>query len=89
MDIIIEISIEIYLELMLLIIPEKNLTKKYKIIAKVIALVMTFILLGLIIFGLILIIDNNNLLGIIPLAFGIIISLVQIVFGIILYKKHH
>lgn len=90
MDIVIEIFIELYMEFMFLIVPDKEMvTKKHRVIAVIIALLVLSITLALIIFGLTLIIDKNNFLGIIPLAFAIIISVVQIVLGIILYKKNH
>ena len=90
MDIVIEIFIELYMELMFLIVPDKGMvTKKHRIIATVIALIVLAGICFLIIFGLTLIIDKGNLLGIIPLAFAIIISVVQIVLGIVLYKKNH
>ena len=90
MDVIVEILIEVYMELMMLIVPDKKMvTKKHRIIAIIIALFVLAGIFALIIFGLTLIIDKNNFLGIIPLSFAIIISIAQIVLGIILYKKNH
>ncbi len=89
MDIVIEIFLEIYMELMMLIVPEKNLTKKHKFFAWVLALVVLIGVCALAVWGLALLIDKNNFLGLIPLAFGVLISIVQIVAGIILYKKRH
>ena len=89
MDILLEIFLEIYMELMILIVPEKNITKVHKFIAKVIAIVVLLGIFALVIYGAILWGDYGNMLGIIPITIAIIISVVQIAFGIILYKKHH
>ena len=90
MDIVIEIIFEFYMEMMMLIVPDKNMvTKEHRIIAAVIALIIIAGIFALVIFGLTLIIDKGNLLGIIPLSFAIIISAVQIVLGIVFYKKNH
>ena len=89
MDIVFEILIELYLELMFLIVPEKNVTKKHKIIAAVIALIVIAVIFAFIILGVVLIFEKNNLLGIIPLSLAIIISVVQIIFGIKLFNKNH
>ncbi len=84
-----EFILEVYLELMMLIVPEKNLTKRQVFIAKLLAVFVILLVIFLLIFGCVLIFENNNLLGIIPFSLSIIISIVQIVFGIILYKKNH
>jgi len=89
MDILIEIVLDIYLELMFLIVPEKNATKKHILIAKIIALLVLAGLFALVIFGLVLLLDHGNKLGIIPIVFAAVISIVQIAAGIVLYKKHH
>ena len=89
MDILVEVFLEIYMELMLFVVPEKNISKKHKVIAKIIAIAVLLVVLALAVWGIILIVDYSNLLGIIPLAFAIVISVFQIVFGIVLYKKNH
>lgn len=89
MDILIEIFLEIYFELMLLIIPEKNVTKRHILIVKIIAVLVLLGVCALIFWGIVLIVDYNNKLGIIPLTFASVFSLVQITLGIILYKKRH
>ena len=89
MDIVIEILLEIYMELMLLVIPEKNATKKHIWIAKIMAILVVFGIFALVIWGGVLIVDHNNLWGILPIAIAIVISLAQIIAGIVLYKKHH
>lgn len=89
MDLLIEIFLEVYMELMLLLVPEKNITKKHKLIATLLALLVLCGVVALVIWGLVLIIDKGNLLGVIPLSFAILISLAQIIAGILLYKKNH
>ena len=89
MDFLMELLFEVYLDLMMLIIPEKNISKKHKNIAKLIAIGVLLIVLALAVWGIVLIFDYGNLLGIIPLSFAIIISLAQITLSIILYNKFH
>lgn len=89
MDIVIEIFLEIYMDLMTLIVPEKNITKKHKVLAWILAIGVLVGVCALVIWGLSLIIDKNNFLGLIPLAFAVLISVAQIVAGIVLYKKRH
>ena len=89
MDIVIEVLLEIYVELMMLIVPEKNVSKKHKLIAKIIAVLVVIGIFVLVIWGASLIIDHNNLWGIAPISAGVIISLIQVIVGIILYKKNH
>lgn len=89
MDILIEILLEIYMELMFLVIPEKNATKKYIWIAKITAILVVLGIFALVIWGCVLIVDHNNLWGIFFIAVAVVISLAQIIAGIILFKKHH
>lgn len=89
MDIVVEILLEIYMELMLLIVPEKGASRKYIRIAKIAAILGVLGVFALLIWGGVLIADYNNLWGIVPIAIAAIVSLIQIIAGIILYKKHH
>lgn len=89
MDIVIEILIELYMELMLLVVPEKNTTKKHIWIAKIVAVFVVLVVFAMVIWGGVLIADYNNLWGILPIAIAAVISLAQIIAGILLYKKHH
>lgn len=88
MDIVIEILLEIYMELMMLIVPEKYVGKKMKIVATVLVILMIVGVFALAIWG-IAWIAEGNLWGIAPLGAAIVISLAQIVAGIILYNKNH
>jgi hypothetical protein len=74
---------------MILIVPENRLTKTHKIIARIIAIIVIFILLALACWGIVLIVEFNNINGVIPLSIAVVISLTQIILGIIFYKKNH
>ena len=89
MDIVIEILLEIYMELMFLVVPEKNASKKHIWIAKIAAIAVVLGIFALVIWGAVLILDYNNLWGILPITIAGAISLTQIIAGIVLYKKHH
>lgn len=89
MELVIEIILEIYLELMVLIVPEQNASKKHILIAKILAVCVSIALAAFVIWGFVLIVDYNNMWGIVPITIAIILSLAQIVAGIVLYKKHH
>ncbi len=88
MELIFEIIFEVYVELMMYIVPEEKVTStKYRIITVFFAL---FVLLGvfaLFIWGCVLISDYNNKLGIIPIVIAIVISIVQIIAGFILHDR--
>lgn len=89
MDIIVEIFLELYMELMMLVVPEENVGKKHRVIASLIAVVVTLGLLALGVWGVVLIVEQDNLLGIIPIVIAVLLSLAQIIAGILLYKKKH
>lgn len=89
MDLLAEILFEVYGELMFLIIPEKKMNKKYVMIAKTVAVLVFLGVIALALWGVVLISEYNDLAGIIPISIAAIISLAQIVAGIVLFKKHH
>lgn len=89
MELLAEILFEVYGELMFLIIPEKNRSKKYVWISKIIAVVVFLLVIALTIWGIVLIADYNNHGGIAPIAVAVVISLTQIIAGIVLFKKNH
>lgn len=89
MELLAEILFEVYGELMFLIVPEKRMNKKYVIIAKTIAVFAFIGVIALVLWGAILISDYNNLIGIVPISIAVVISLAQIIVGIVLFKKHH
>ncbi len=89
MDLLIEILLDVYMELMLLIVPEKNVTKKHIVFAKVFAVLMLIAVFALAFWGIVWIVDYGNLWGILPLSVAILISLFQIIVGILFFKKNH
>lgn len=89
MDIVIEILLEVYMELMFLIVPEKNVEKKHIWIVKILAIAVVLGIFALAIWGTVLIMDHSNLWGIAAIVAAVILSLAQIIAGIVLYKKHH
>ena len=81
MDIIFEIFLEIYGELMMLVIPESKWTKKKGAIALV--AVLNFVgVMALLLWGVVLLTENNEPLGWIPIFFAVVLSAVQIGVGI-------
>ena len=89
MELLAEILFEVYAELMFLIIPEKKMSKKYVMLAKVIAILVFIGVIALALWGIVLISEYNDLIGIIPISIAVVISLAQIIAGIVLFKKHH
>ncbi len=82
MDILIEVLLDIYMELMFLIIPEEKRTKKHILIVKIIAVLVTVGILALGVWGLVWIIDDKKPWGWLPLGIAILLSVIQIAFGI-------
>ncbi len=73
------------MELMMLVVPEEKATKKrYRVLAAIIALIGIAATIASLVYGLYLIIDNDNLLGIIPIAVAVILSISQITAGIVI-----
>jgi hypothetical protein len=89
MELLLEILFDVYGELMFLIIPEGKMSKKYIIISKIIAILVFAGVISLALWGAYLVSERDNLIGILPISIAIIISLAQIIAGIVLYKKHH
>ena len=89
MDIVVEIFLEIYMELMFLVVPEKNVSKKHIRIAKIVAIIVVFGIFALAIWGAVLIADDHNMWGIVPIAIAAVLSIIQIVAGIVLFKRYH
>lgn len=81
MDIIFEIFLEIYGELMMLVVPKSKWTKKKGAIAIVAAL--NFIgVMALFLWGIVLLVDEENVLGWIPIFFAVMLSAAQIGLGV-------
>ena len=89
MEILIEIILELYLELMAMVVPKKNATKGMKVLAVIIAIVGALGLPILFFEGSYLWLEKNMVLGIILMIVSAFLVLAQIIAGIVLYKKHH
>ena len=89
MELVAEILFDVYAELMFLIVPEKKRGQHYVLISKIIAVFVFLGVIALAIWGAVLITDYDNLWGIAPIAAAVIISLTQIIVGLLLFKKNH
>ena len=84
-----EIFIEFYFELMILIVPDKKISKGWHIAAKVFALLMILGIVAAIVWGIVLIENGNLPLGIGIISAAAVVSLIQITLGIVFYNKNH
>ncbi len=90
MEFFAEFLLEIYMQLMFLVVPKKKGgNKKYRVIATLIAIAVLLGVMALALWGAILISKYKNFLGIIPIAVAAVISLSQILAGFVLYDKNH
>ena len=88
MELVFEILFELYLELMMYIVPEEKATsKKYRTLVVFIATAVLLGVFALFIWGSVLISDYNNNFGFIPIVIAIVISIIQIIAGFILHDK--
>ena len=88
MELIFEFFFELYLELMLFIVPDEGKTsKKHRNIAILLALTVLFLTLALFIWGCVLVCDYGNYFGFIPIIIATAISVTQIVLGFIFHNK--
>ena len=89
MELLFEILFEVWGELMLLVIPEKNVTKRMRWLSRLLAVLSLVTVVALALWGIWLTVDLHSLWGILPIAVAVLISLAQILLGILLYKRHH
>ena len=88
MEIIFEFFFEIYLELMLLIVPKEKIgLKRYYLLAVFFALVSFFGNLALLFWGGIVLIEDRQTWGVIPIVIALVWAIFQIILGFVLYKK--
>ncbi len=83
----VDLFIEVYFEVMLLFIPEEKLKGKNKKLAKVVGVAVILFIFILFFLGIYLLIDLKNRLGIIAIAFSLILFIAHIVIGIIFYFR--
>ena len=89
MELLGEILLEVYFELLVFFIPEDRLSRGHRILAKVIAALVYIGALVLVFWGADLVFGQGDTIGIIPILVAVAISLLQIIGGILLYRKHH
>lgn len=88
MEFLFEFIFELYLELMMFIVPEEKTTsKKYRTFVILVAMAVLLGVFALFIWGCVLISDYNNYFGFIPIMIAIVISMIQIIAGFILHDK--
>ena len=88
MDLLYEILFEVYLELMMLIVPEKKASsKKYRIITMLIAVTVLLGVIVLFVWGGVLVFDNKDNRGYTLFIIAIIISVAQIITGVVMFFK--
>ena len=88
MEIVFEILFEMFLELMMFIVPEENRgSKKHRAAAFTVSIAVLVAVLALVIWGCILISDYNNKLGAIPITVAVVISILWIVLGLVMNAK--
>lgn len=87
MEFIFEFLFEAYLELMMYIVPEEKATsKRYRFLYLIIAFIILIGVLALFIWGIVLL-ERNNLKGLIPICLAIVLSIAQIVLGFIFHDR--
>ena len=88
MEFLMEFIVGLYMELMMLMVPERGeAPKKYRKTVLIIAVTVLLSVIALFTWGAILLTDYNNNLGYIPITIALVISIAQIVAGVILYNK--
>ena len=88
MDFIFEILFEVYLELMMYIVPEeKVMSTMHRFLAVTVAFVVILGNLALFVWGGILIFEKKNDWGYLPFIIATILSLIQIILGVIINQK--
>ena len=89
MDILIEVLLEVYMELMFLMIPENKRRKKHYVMTVIIAIVFTFGIMALAFFGIYLVAECEKSIGFFPISIAVILSAIQIGVGIRLYNQRN
>ena len=88
MGFIFETIFEVYVELMMYIVPEEKATsKKYRVLAIIIAFLAMMGILALFLWGWILLFERHNFWGLLPFSLAILLSLAQMILGFIFHKE--
>ncbi len=89
MEELFEFVFELYLELMMFVVPEeKKASKKYRGLATLMAVAVLLGVIALFIWGGVLIFERHNGLGWIPFIIAVIISVIQIALGFIVQSRN-
>ena len=88
LEVVIEVLFELYVELMMFIVPEKNRSKRYIQSVKLVVVFYLILLIFILFLGIFLI-TQDNVWGIAIVIGVILLSTIQIIAGIVLYKKNH
>lgn len=86
MDFLIELVLEFYLKLMFMVVPTENVTKKRKILASVIAIIMAIGLPALFFLGFKLSLDQDKPWGTMLMIFSGVLIVSQIIAGVVLHE---
>jgi uncharacterized membrane protein len=87
MEFVMEILMAVYLELMMLIVPDMGNTKRKKIIAGILAIVSALGCIALFLVGTGFAMDGNDEWGMFFILLSISISAIQILYGIIAWSR--
>lgn len=87
MELLAEILLELYADLVTSVLPEKG-GKKRLWIARLLAVFAMLGVIALVIWGAVLIGDRGDFRGIIPIAVAVVVALGQIIIGWHLYDKN-
>ncbi len=87
MEVIFEFLFEIYLEMMMFIVPEDK-ANKYRWVAKLVGVIMIFVVIVLFVLGGCLVFDHGKMIGWLPMSLAALLSLAQIIAGFIVQSKN-
>lgn len=89
LEFLFEFVVEFYLELMFLVVPTENVTKRRKVIASIIAIVLAIGLPILFFVGFNLSLDADKRWGTLLMIFSGTLIVAQIIAGFVLHELHH
>lgn len=89
LEFLFEFVVEFYLELMFLVVPTENVTKRRKVIASIIAIVLAIGLPILFFVGFNLSLDADKPWGTLLMIFSGTLIVAQIIAGFVLHELHH
>lgn len=87
-EIILDVVFELYTDLLSYFMPDKTLSKRTRVLLKVLCAVVSIINVSLLFVGVWLIKNSSSVLGIILTAFSSILILIHLIFAIIINVKN-